>query len=60
MTRKNTKGIIGKTLPTANSRPEIGPGIGFKEINPATGPRIEERAREKNLNFQRNKRDRNK
>lgn len=40
MVRKTHKGIVGKTNVTENSRPHIGPGIGFKEMNLTSGKEI--------------------
>lgn len=42
MTRKSKKGIVGKAIPSPSQRPEVGPGIGFKEHDLRTGKEIEE------------------
>lgn len=47
MTRKSKKGIVGKAMPTLTQRPEVGPGIGFKEHDLRTGEEIEKAIRDR-------------
>jgi hypothetical protein len=49
MTRKNMRGIVGKTEPSPHKRPEIGPGIDFTKLNLTTGEEIKKAAKEKDL-----------
>lgn len=42
MTRKSKKGVVGKAIPTLTQRPEVGPGIGFKDEDLRTGQQIEQ------------------
>ncbi|MGF7186935.1 hypothetical protein GGQ84_003074 [Desulfitispora alkaliphila] len=51
MTRKNMRGIIGKAEPTLMRRPQIGAGIGFKELNLKTGADIKKASKKYNLNM---------
>ncbi|KKM12804.1 hypothetical protein SY88_01630 [Clostridiales bacterium PH28_bin88] len=41
MVRKTHKGIMGKEMITRSSKPRIGPGIGFQEMDLRTGEEIE-------------------
>lgn len=51
MVRKTHKGIVGKTNITVNNHPHIGPGIGFKELNLATGKEIAQAAKKADKKF---------
>lgn len=45
------RGIIGKAEPTLMRRPQIGAGIGFKELNLKTGADIKKASKKYNLNM---------
>lgn len=51
MTRKNMRGIVGKTEPSPHKRPKIGPGISFTDLNLTTGEEIKKAVKEKDLKF---------
>jgi hypothetical protein len=40
MVRKSRKGVVGKALPTATARYDVGPGIDFKSENLSDGDQI--------------------
>lgn len=47
MTRKSKKGVVGKAMPTQSQRPEVGPGIGFKENDLRIGEEIEQAVKDR-------------
>lgn len=51
MVRKSHKGIVGKGNISINTRPHIGPGIGFKEMNLTNGVEIANAAKREDKEF---------
>ena len=49
MTRKNMRGIVGKTQPSPSKRPKIGPGISFTDLNLTSGEKIKAEAEKKDI-----------
>lgn len=56
MVRKTHKGIMGKEMIIRTTKPRIGPGIGFQEMDLRTGEQIEQAVKREDRQFPAGKR----